>query len=276
MRSVNQSSVLWSVKIATYANICIHTYQCTCTDFLFYCTVCKHIHSVHRSRERSGSDAEQDVDGSEEQIDLTNECSSLSGELNGLVNMTRHGNENTNIEVIKRNAKNALLAIIGSLENSDERHGDAIRHLTKSANSLRHTFESMKKETKVVKLEPTIKANNKRIDTQRRFFSTTKRKKKGNIRFAKPTDSDKKNFALDEFSLPVKNENVEIPNSRPKLSSTPKHKGKSNVTVSANIMKAFSSNIHQSMRQRGQDETKVLRGCYWFSNDSNLTFDVSD
>ena len=28
-------------------NICIHTYQCTCTDFLLYCTVCKHIHSVH-------------------------------------------------------------------------------------------------------------------------------------------------------------------------------------------------------------------------------------
>eukprot|EP00112_Aurelia_sp_Birch-Aquarium-sp1_P023937 Seg7337.2 transcript_id=Seg7337.2/GoldUCD/mRNA.D3Y31 product="hypothetical protein" protein_id=Seg7337.2/GoldUCD/D3Y31 len=96
--------------------------------------------------------------------------------------MTRHGNENTNIKVIKRNARNALLAIIGSLENSDERHGDAIRHRMKSANSLRHTFESMKKETKVVKLEPTIKANNKRIDTQRMFFSTTKRKKKGNIR----------------------------------------------------------------------------------------------
>ena len=153
--------------------------------------------------------------------------------------MTRRDKEETNIEVVKRNAESALLAIIGSLENSDERHVDAIRHLTKSANSLRHTFESMKKETKVVKLEPTTKANNKRIDKQRRFFSTTKRKKKGNIRFAKPTDTEKESFALDEFSLPVKKESVEIPKSRPKPSSTLKHKGKNNVTITANIWNAF-------------------------------------
>ena len=36
--------------------------------------------------------------------------------------------------------------------------------------------------------------NNKNIDQQRRFFSTTKRQKKGNIRFAKPSDEDRNEF----------------------------------------------------------------------------------
>ena len=128
-------------------NICIHTYQCTCTDFFLYCTVCKHIHSVHRYREES--EARQDNDIGEEHRDFGNECSHAA-ELDGLVNMAKRNKEETNIEILKRNAESALLAIIGSLKNNDERHIDAIRHLTKSANSLRHTFESMVKETKVV------------------------------------------------------------------------------------------------------------------------------
>ena len=34
-------------------NVCIHT--CTCIDFMLYCTICKHIHLVHRRRERFGT-----------------------------------------------------------------------------------------------------------------------------------------------------------------------------------------------------------------------------
>ena len=32
-------------------NICVHTYTCSCVDFLLYSTICKHIHLVHQCRE---------------------------------------------------------------------------------------------------------------------------------------------------------------------------------------------------------------------------------
>ena len=35
-------------------NICVHTYNCTCTDYLLYTTICKHTHLLHRFRERNG------------------------------------------------------------------------------------------------------------------------------------------------------------------------------------------------------------------------------
>ena len=34
-------------------NICVHTYTCSCVDFLLYSTICKHIHLVHQYRERN-------------------------------------------------------------------------------------------------------------------------------------------------------------------------------------------------------------------------------
>ena len=34
-------------------NICVHTYTCSCLDFLLYSTICKHVHLVHQYRERN-------------------------------------------------------------------------------------------------------------------------------------------------------------------------------------------------------------------------------
>ena len=90
----------------------------------------------------------------------------------------------SNFEDAKKKTKDLLLSIIGSIDDTNTRHVDALRHLYKGGNALKHTFESMKATTNVVNIEPVIQANNKNIYLQRRFLSTTKRRKKGNVRFA--------------------------------------------------------------------------------------------
>ena len=99
------------------------------------------------------------------------------------------------LEDAKKKATELFLSIIGSVEECDSRHLDALQHLQKSGSAIKSTFDSMKKgSSNVVKMEPIFKSSNKNIDRQRKFFSTTKRRKKGNIRFAKPTDEDRTAF----------------------------------------------------------------------------------
>jgi len=43
-------------------NVCLHRYVCTCTDFLLYCVMCKHIHLVHRKRAITEMNCENVVD----------------------------------------------------------------------------------------------------------------------------------------------------------------------------------------------------------------------
>ena len=175
-------------------NVCIHTYTCTCTDFLLYCTICKHIHLVHRQRERSGTvGLSRDARNDGAELHQTDG----NDELHDLVQMVQNESRAT-YEELKERAKELFLSIIGSIEESDGRHTEATRHLIKGGTALKNTFDSMKKVTSVAHIEPKIKANNKNIEQQRNFFSTTKRRRKGNIRFAKPTDDDRKKFETNE------------------------------------------------------------------------------
>ena len=99
------------------------------------------------------------------------------------------------IEDAKKKATELLLSIIGAVEDCDFRHLEALRHLQKSCLAIKNTFSSMKKRNENdVKMEPVLKGWNKNVDRQRRFFSTTKRRKKGNVRFAKPSDEDRAAF----------------------------------------------------------------------------------
>lgn len=175
-------------------NVCIHTYTCTCIDFLLYCTICKHIHLVHRQRERFGTVGLL-CDAGDDGREVCH--SDGADELSELVGMVQHESRTT-YEELKEKAKELFLSIIGSIEESDGRHTEATRHLIKGGTALKNTFDSMKKVPTVVRLDPKIKANNKNIDRQRNFFATTKRRKKGNIRFAKPSDDDRKKFETNE------------------------------------------------------------------------------
>ena len=53
----------------------------------------------------------------------------------------------------------------------------------------------MKKNVDIVKLDPVMRiAPEKNLEQQRKFFSTAKRKRKHNVKYAKPTDEEKALF----------------------------------------------------------------------------------
>ena len=169
--------------------VCIHSYGCTCTDYQLYFTICKHIHLVHRHRLLKNEIIADIVDESytpqddEMQADETDE----------LFKMVT--NEKCNhLASLKQEGEALFHSLIGSIQESDERHINALRDVIRSGKAIKSTFETMKQVRKVTKMEPVFKATNKNIDTQRRFFSTTKRRKKGNIRHAKQTDKDREDF----------------------------------------------------------------------------------
>ena len=54
----------------------------------------------------------------------------------------------------------------------------------------------------MMKMEPTVKRWNRKIDKQRKFYATTKRRKHGNVRFTIPTDEDRATFLnSNEFNI---------------------------------------------------------------------------
>ena len=107
------------------------------------------------------------------------------------------------LEVTKKKATDLFLSIIGSIEECDTRHLEALKHLRKSGMAIKSTFDSMKKQkNELMKMEPTVKGWNRKIDKQRKFFATTKRRKRGNVRFTKPTDEDRATFLnSNEFNI---------------------------------------------------------------------------
>ena len=107
----------------------------------------------------------------------------------------------SNFEDLKKKTSDLLLSLIGSIDDSNPQHVEALRHLYKGGTALKHTFESMKTASTVMNVKPTIKANNKNIDHQRSFFSTTKRRKKGNVQFAKPSDKDRQDFPSNDHFI---------------------------------------------------------------------------
>ena len=65
------------------------------------------------------------------------------------------------------------------VQNTDERHFEAVKHVLKSTIAVKNTLETMKKNIDIVKLDPVIRTGlGKNLEQPRRFFSTTKRKRK--------------------------------------------------------------------------------------------------
>ena len=134
--------------------------------------ICKHVHLLYRYRERSGNLPTESSDNVETELDKDR-----VDDLAQLTSMIKEPEKST-LEKRKKNTENVLLEILGLLKDSDSRHIQAIRQLFKGTTALRNTFESMKKNVSVVKLDPIIKAPaNKNIEQQRRVFSTLKIKK---------------------------------------------------------------------------------------------------
>ena len=67
-----------------------------------------------------------------------------------------------------------------------------MKHVLKITVAVKNTLETMKKIADIVKLDSLMKiAPAKNLEKQRKFFSTTKRKQKYNVKYVKHIDKKK-------------------------------------------------------------------------------------
>ena len=79
------------------------------------------------------------------------------------------------------------------IQNTDERHFEAV--VLKSTVAVKNTLGTMKKNVDIVMLDPVMRiAPGKNLEQPRKFFSTAKRQRKHNVKYAKPTDEEKALF----------------------------------------------------------------------------------
>ena len=99
----------------------------------------------------------------------------------------------------KQKTKGMALSLMQRVENCSNLDCEALVYLQKQMMTSLNTFDAMCKHKFVTVIKPTINIpSNKNIVPQNNFYSTKKkRKQNSNIRFAKPTTTEKDNFFID-------------------------------------------------------------------------------
>ena len=93
---------------------------------------------------------------------------------------------------LQQKTENVLLELLCDVKATNRCDKDALQHVYKQAISLKSTFLSLINNKNIPLLESKFKTPaNKKIEVQRKFFSTKKRKKVTNIRLVKPTSEEK-------------------------------------------------------------------------------------
>ena len=93
--------------------------------------------------------------------------------------------------LIKKNCLNLLLELSGMIQNTNERHFEAVKHILNTV-AVKNTLAAMKKNVDIVKLDPVMRiAPGKKLELQRKSFSTAKRKWKHIVKYAKPAEEEK-------------------------------------------------------------------------------------
>ena len=81
------------------------------------------------------------------------------------------------------------------VQNTGERHFEAVKYVLKSTVAIKNTLTTIKKNVDIVKLGSTMRiVPGKNLEQQRKFFSTTKRKRKHSVKYTKPSDEEKALF----------------------------------------------------------------------------------
>ena len=81
------------------------------------------------------------------------------------------------------------------VQNTDERHFETVKHVLESTVAVKNTLATILKNVDIVKLDPVMRiAPGKNLEHQKKIFSTAKRKRKNNVKYAKPTDEEKALF----------------------------------------------------------------------------------
>ena len=131
---------------------------------LLYSTICKHIRLVHQYRGRN----ERKTEICEEPITERND------DKDEYIQLTKMVKDKTKSDfaLTKKKCLDLLLELSGIVQNTDERHFEAVKHVLKSTVSVKNTLATMKKNVAIVKLDPVMRiAPGKNLEQQRKSFS---------------------------------------------------------------------------------------------------------
>lgn len=185
-RSRNELSICcW--LMCSLCKICIHTYSCTCVDFLIRNTICKHIHSialmginqveVHQDEACTSKTGDQEKEEIKEHLktlsrDQNNETQKKSTLIKNIIKQANKLEQG----VINLDNINVLTHVAKTLKNEN--------YLIESSNKSISNFSGPSVNIK----EPSA---NKKIAKQLNFYSTNKkRKKKINEHLKKPDETE--------------------------------------------------------------------------------------
>ena len=145
-------------------NICVHNNTCSCVDFLLYSTICKHIHLVHQYSKRN----ERETKICEETI--TERNNDKDEEFIQFTEMVKDKTK-SDFALTKTKCLDLLLELSGMVQNTDERHFEAVKHVLNSTVAVKNTSAMMKKHIDNVKLDPAMRITpGKNLEQQRKFF----------------------------------------------------------------------------------------------------------
>lgn len=175
-----------------YCNICWHTYECTCLDYVIKNMICKHIHFV-RLKDLNDQPVSNFLSKEEQSKELDMLVENL--------NSSSHVSNNSIVSDTEKKkilVKNAALSLTTNLDNkhytSDE-YDFMLKNL-KVLNSLKTNsilpeceYKNRSRENKSVSLEP---ANKKLVKLT--FTSTKKKRHTNNNRIAKPNLEEKQSL----------------------------------------------------------------------------------
>ncbi|XP_029196009.2 uncharacterized protein LOC114961482 [Acropora millepora] len=163
--------------------VCMHMLECDCPDWLIVGTICTHIHAVWRLVSPTAipylQSAQVDKSSNEEELASLSSC--------------MRDVSHSDATLIKERIREKIVALNTEIDTCNNE--EALSTLEKQLGAAYSTFTAVKKYGRIpTDLIPTQSASppNKRMETQRRFHSTKrKRVNRKTVRYARPTIDEK-------------------------------------------------------------------------------------
>ena len=151
-------------------NVCIHQYRCNCPDSLITHSICKHI---YLGRKYTMETVEYPESGEHCQQYMSTE--QLRNEIDN-INVHIKSEGPIDVEGVKGRILQKLLRIMNGVQLSNDIM--SLKQLDKSLNAAENLFISLNKSKSLTHLHTVTNAPaNKKIDVQKKFYSTIKKKK---------------------------------------------------------------------------------------------------
>ena len=160
--------------------VCPHLFQCDCSDWLIKGIICKHVHAVRRVNLAT--------------VPHQQDMSSISNELESLSSYVKERPLEQTAR-LKESIKGKLASLEHQIELCDDL--EALQTLNKQLNAASSAFSAFSKYGHLPNQPSSVVDShaNKKMETQRRFYSTKKKRvKRVSVRYTRPTWEEKETY----------------------------------------------------------------------------------